>query len=180
MTAEYHAKKFLERLRKESLHKEDPVSEWRLLDRTSYFTTHCICEKDIKQVFYIQNKHTNKILEIGSDCADRWLNCSLNCMKCGNALGNVMKRRKEQNFFCITCKRQVTALDNKRFTRFKKYYNQPWKVVRDDEGYVNWLANLEKKDYYIVWFLDHCRLFYDFTEVEEEETKISEESSSIE
>lgn len=166
MTAEFYAKKFLEALRKESRDKIDPVSEWRLLDTTGNFETNCICSKDICQVFYIQNKLTQKTLKIGSDCAERWLSCRLECMECHTALGNVMKRRREKDFLCRSCKKNKKERDSNIFL-FGKYEGYPWYQVAKDQSYVNWLANLEKRTNYQEGFLKYCSLYYyDFEEKE--------------
>lgn len=159
MSSEYYAEKFRKALLQASQDKQDPVSEWKLLDTTGYFETKCICTKDIFQVFYIQNKITGKILKIGCDCAERWLSCGLSCTRCNTALGNVMKRRREKDFLCRACKKVKKERDEYIFA-FGKYYGLRWEVVASKQPYVDWLANLDEKTEFQKAFLSYCRDYY--------------------
>lgn len=166
MSAEYHAKKFLEAIRKASEDKVDPVSEWRLLERTGTYPTKCICEKEITNIFYIQNKKTLKVFEIGSDCAERWLSCCLQCQKCFTPLGNIMKRRRDQNYWCKKCSKDKVKKDNSLYWWSPDYYGQPWHIVKDNHTYIDWLANLPNRNRELKPFMEYCKeYYYDFEEV---------------
>jgi hypothetical protein len=158
---EEHAENFLKALKEYSQDKNDPVSEWTLLDFTGYDDDgQCICEKEIKVIYYIQNKITTKILEIGSDCAERWLSCKLWCSNCNASLGNVMKRRREMDYLCKLCKKNKKLADTFEFRFGKKYRGKPWAEVVQDEKYIDWLANLDTKTSYIEDFLQYCSTYY--------------------
>lgn len=107
-----HAMEFLKRLREESVNKSDPLPEWTTpkLCVSEFLDTagcYCICKKKIYNVYEIFNINTNKRLEIGSDCAERWFKAKYICEQCRAPLGNVKKRMAEKNFICPKCARVI-------------------------------------------------------------------------
>lgn len=167
---EYHAREFIKRLREESVNKSDPLPEWTTpkLCVTEFEDTagcYCICKKKIQNVYEIFNINTDKRLEIGCDCAERWFKAKYVCEKCKSPLGNVKKRMAEQNFICPKCAREQIALQKaqqkERETLEAKYFNtcfcnltkQPWlfsnyphnRIFRliDNPEWCNFVLNME-------------------------------------
>lgn len=164
----FYAKEFMRVLRLNSYDREDPISEWKLLDlmEESDEMRRCICSKDIHNLYYIQNRVDKKILTIGSDCALRWMECRMHCLRCKNEMGNVMKRRARGDYFCRSCKKYLEKKGQCWFTMKGKYLGKRWAEVKEDEEYVNFLANLDDPHPFIINFLRYCENFYEFSEAE--------------
>jgi len=160
-SSSFYAIQFLKALREHSQNKQDPISEWILLESVSWMEDggKCICTKEIKNIFKIQNKITKEVLEIGGDCAGRWLNPSLNCFKCDCVLGNVIQRRKDGFYLCLSCKRKAGKLEDRTIlydSQVLSFYE-----LAQKEGAVEWLANHPKTQLDKL-FLEYCSYFYKF------------------
>ena len=103
----------------------------------------CICTKQITNIFIIQNKHNNVILEIGSECykhidkeqaktaikeykdnKDRFENPEKYCSKC-----NVKyKKKKNEDVMYCKCDKLTALKETGRQTKFKfgKYRQFSW------------------------------------------------------
>lgn len=123
---EVYARNFLEKLREHSQNKEDPVSEWDVLNDTDNGIEFCLCGKKIHNIFVIQNKITLEAIGIGSECVKRWLECDLKCRRCNCELGNVMKRRREKKFYCRSCRKIIELQGN-----LKIYHNYSFHYFKD-------------------------------------------------
>lgn len=160
-----YAKNFMIALRKYSINQSDPIPEWELLPEVHDDVgggLECICTKDIKQIYTIRHKETKKELEIGCDCALRWMDCSLRCLSCKSPLGNVMKRRKEKNFLCPRCTKECKKQGEYLFYQ----YGTPRRFADlvEDEAFVNRVANESKPTWYMTKFLQYAKYFYTFSE----------------
>jgi hypothetical protein len=161
---EHYAKMFMEELRKHSLNQSDPIPEWQLLDPVSRGDgggLHCICTKEIIQIYTIKHKDTKKELEIGCDCAKRWMDCSLCCKGCMSPLGNVMKRRKEKNFHCPTCTKHIKKEGTTMYFAYRKTFAE----LVEDEAFVNRIVNECHPTFSMATrFLQYAKYFYTFSE----------------
>jgi hypothetical protein len=121
--AEDYAREFMRVLREHSYNKDDPISEWTLNDNPQISEgSRCICKMVIREVWTIYNSKTNQVLEIGCDCAKRWLEPSMTCKDCGRVLGQVMKRKKQKNFYCGSCNRKNNKARKERIELLSGLY----------------------------------------------------------
>jgi len=157
-----HAREFMRELRRHSINQENPIAEWDLLDSVGHSErgAWCICKKSIKRLFYILNKITGERLQIGSDCARRWLDCSMECAGCGAPLHNTLKRREDGLFHCPYCVKimrrlQDTPVLTQNDRRWTTYYE-----LAQDEDFVNHIVNTTVKRDWMIHFLGYCRFFY--------------------
>ncbi len=161
-SSEHYARMFLKILREHSQNKQDPISEW-ILENTISFKEDggfCICSKDIKRIFTIQNKITHQSLEIGGDCAMRWLEPKLNCVKCKIPLGNILKRKTEGNFLCRSCRIKTGKYQDKIYLYDYKIYT--YFELAQDADKVAIILNKNSTHYTDILFLEYCSYFYDF------------------
>jgi hypothetical protein len=161
VSSEYYARMFMQILREHSQNKQDPVSEWKLLDSVSYMQDggFCICTKDIKNIFVIQNNVTQELLNIGGDCAKRWLDPSMQCHKCNIPLGNVLERRKQQKFLCKTCLRKAGKMESTIIvydSTFMIYFD-----LAQNTAAIEYLLNKKSTSANEKKFLDYCSYFYE-------------------
>lgn len=162
-SSEYYARMFMQRLREHSQNKQDPVSEWKLEDSVSWMENGglCICTKEIKNIYTIQNKVTKERLEIGGDCAQRWLDPSLLCDKCEIPLGNVIQRRKQQRFLCRKCLQEAGKMEDWMIL----YDNEPISFydLAQKPGAVEYLLNKRNQSPNEKKFIHYCSYFYKFS-----------------
>jgi hypothetical protein len=162
MAAQVFALQFQDRLKTHSQNKEDPVSEWELLDEIVYSTTHCLCGKEIHVVYQIQNKLTREVIGIGSECVKRWLDSSLYCKCCQCSLGNALQRRREKKFYCRQCRAYLENQGNCLFWHNHRIY-QLKEIIKDVpllEEILN-SDNMKKK-----LLLNYAKHFFEFEQIE--------------
>ena len=164
---EDYAREFMRVLKEHSYNKEDPISEWVLNDNPQLTDgSRCICKMVIKEVWTIYNSKTNQVLEIGCDCAKRWLEPSMTCKECGRVLGQVMKRKKQKNFYCGSCNRKNNKARKERidFLSGVYYHNDTlgsYKFEELSEDDFNYLwNNLDDTKYYDRLVKEYLDLIY--------------------
>ena len=144
LSPQEHAKEFFKVLREHSVHKDDPIPEWSVVD-SNHYATHCICKHYIQNIFIIQNKITGKRLDVGSDCIKKWsIEFNLRCRNCRSILGNKEKRLMNNDLICPQCKRKADKLD--LYTMF--WTGGPWhglffKDVVKNKEWVDHLINVD-------------------------------------
>lgn len=166
-SAQGYARKFLEALRKQSIDKQDPVSEWKLGLGARRAESYCICTKDIAYEWPIYNRVTKKILWIGSDCAKRWFDAKLFCESCGAELGNIMKRRLEQNYLCRSCGTKERKWRERRINTLERYR---WRGIPFESmniAQLEYLINLDAPDKSLEYLREYVNLKYQVAEVAE-------------
>jgi ribosomal protein L37AE/L43A len=103
---EEKVQRFYEVLKAYSTDKKDPISEWEYLTNEVQETNDkifCICTTRIRNVHLIQNTLSGLILKIGSECAKKW-EFAPECEVCKKPLGGLVRRRKEDDWICRSCK----------------------------------------------------------------------------
>lgn len=185
-TLDQKSKKFFETLRDQSVFKNDPIPEWKVLtefecegDGSNY----CICSTPILYQYCIENRYNKNRLIIGSECIKRW-DVEFTCKDCGAALGNITQRLLKKNFVCPPCtreraerERQKEALKQKmidlqitRLGRFVLYWEgpydgRPFSEVVKNLPYTEYLVNLPYKTKSLQKFEEYVGLRYDIVEV---------------
>jgi len=150
--ASYFAKIFEEEMRKKSVNKGDFIQEWQLANECHGASSKCICTHDIQLNFYIQNKITGERVIIGSDCVERWLHPQLQCKGCNEPLGCIMRRIKDKDFYCRSCKvetRKTKERTVNQYSTWKLAFPGPWKgltfrKISENGEWVEKLANTPK------------------------------------
>ena len=180
-----YRKKFFEVLRKHSVHKDDPVPEWKVT-RWWMNDQHCICTKEITWVYEITNKITKKTLEIGCDCVETWnVEFHMHCEHCSSPLGNRVKRSKERDYVCPSCKRalkkeaEARAREVERNEMLKRYrirqlsqyvmfWKGPWENMTFEEvgknhEWAEWFINKpDNSSNTLKYFKEYLELIYEF------------------
>ena len=166
MEARTYAEKFMDELRRHSKDKQDPVSEW-IIGASEEYESHCICGKDIHIRYHITNRLTGNFLWIGKDCAERWLDASLYCKTCDCALGNVMNRRRHNDFLCRACKHKSKKNDEfviKSLKNYKclihPYYGLEFFRTTDDIKFVEKILNMTSDKSYITSLQKYYRAVF--------------------
>jgi ribosomal protein L37AE/L43A len=119
---QYRRERFMTILKAHSNDKEDPVSEWRIinfpskdqlksainyiewLDLKQRNPQRCICSTQIDNRSVIINSMNGKLLIVGAVCLKRWLDLKAICDGCGCTLGNFVKRQADNDWLCRVCK----------------------------------------------------------------------------
>lgn len=190
--------RFMAVLKMHSAHETNPIQEWHLETLTEVKDSQCICSQPILNQYFISNDTTRTTLIIGSDCMKRFLDCTLKCSQCSASIKNVATRIKENEYLCKQCKatkkkealalaerQQKLALEQQRKEAeiqkkikrmgtfclfwFGRYYQKPFKIVVEDEAYVEYLLNLpdeKTKCQTLRTFLEYASHFYEIKEVE--------------
>lgn len=161
--SKYYAKIFMQKLREYSRNKEDPIPEWKFhSNHQTGIGTWCICTKNIYNVHVIQNKYDPSLmLEIGGDCAKKWFDCSLNCKHCDRPLKNTIKRREEQNHYCVKCTNNMRKLQD--YNLFVKGFGyESFFQHAQNENLITFLVNKKKDElnYSEKFFIEYCSYFY--------------------
>jgi hypothetical protein len=152
---QYRKERFTSFLKVYSQDEDDPIQEWifkkdpkkceyeaainYVADPTA--DQHCICTTKIDNECLIQNKETGIKLIIGSVCGKRWLDFRGTCDKCDAVLGNFVKRQKENDWLCRSCK----DVGNTLFLGHGPFYSQKFKEVVKNRMYVQFLLNVPVK-----------------------------------
>jgi hypothetical protein len=172
-------------LRQNSVSQEDPIPEWKVVHHVDGDgSSKCICSTPILYQHTIENTLNGRQLIIGSECVKRW-NVKFICEECQSPLGNITQRLIKKNFLCPECtrerKRKQKLLEVKREARKARlahmlldkpgrYYNAPFCVIINDLVYVQYLINMEPKNYLLRLFEEYVEFYYDIvTETIEEE-----------
>lgn len=170
-------------LRENSMNKEDPIPEWKLVvDYEGDGEERCICSTPIVYKYVIENKHTGTRLIIGSECIKRW-NIEFLCKDCGSHLGNITRRLAKKDFVCPDCKKREErrkkvkeAADTERRKKlasyvlywYGPYYKRKFSDVIDDIPYVEFLLNQPTRTKTIEYFEEYVNLCYDVVTVPDE------------
>ena len=186
--AKFHHQEFIRVLREESVHKDDPIPEWEV-DGVLDGDGKCICTKELKRVFLIRNKITEKQLPVGCDCIKRWdIQHVMSCNNCGSALGNKLKREKEKDYICTTCKKEEKKQEAAR-TKFLNdlisakgkwicyirgpCYNKSYKEVFSNTNFLDYIVNQvpaqDNKTYKLFKSLLYAHIELGLLEVKDEE-----------
>lgn len=122
---QYRRERFMTILKAHSHDKEDPVSEWRIINSpttdqlksaVNYVEwgnlnlrnpQRCICTTQIDNRSIITNIINSKLLIVGAVCLKRWLDLKAFCDDCGCALGNFVKRQADNDWLCRICKAEA-------------------------------------------------------------------------
>lgn len=192
--------RFMAVLKDHSENQTHPIPEWTLLETMEVKESQCICTQPILNQYFISNDTTKTTLIIGSDCMKRFLEPSLHCKECGCGITTgIVERIQKKDFLCKQCKAQkkkealLRAEKEAKETQRKlleeakqeakkqqmgnwilfwygRYYQKPFKMVLQDEAYVEYLLNLpeEKKTETIKSFTTYVSFFYDVVDTEVE------------
>ena len=181
LTLDQKAKRFFEILREQSMYKNDPVPEWKVVPEVECEddgTGVCICSTPIVYKYCIENKHNGNRLTIGSECVKRW-NLEFTCKDCKAPLGNVTQRLLKKNFFCPECtkrkknqekiRQQMLLARQKELERYTLFwygpdYKRKFKDVIQDIPYVERLINVEYKTKTLELFQEYVSLLFDIVD----------------
>lgn len=165
-----YAKIFLQRLKGQSINKENFLAEWEYvselefgededfngLEYVDYLSGQspkgCICSHKIHHLNIIKNIRRGVFLQIGSGCAKRFLPYHRKTCKICSKL-----HKRKTSDVCCSCE-----VFTKQTLKFGKYKNTSYyDILQNDKQYVKWLLT-KKKD-----FINPCKYLIRFLNVVE-------------
>jgi hypothetical protein len=188
--------RFLKTLKEHSLDKENPIPEWKVLQKQERQDTKCICSTKIMRVFFIQNQHTQEILQVGNVCVEQWMGLAVYCLQCDKFLPKEKRKVSSTDFLCETCyakqkgersayRARTTELGQTKWVSSRKHYGQMFRHIvhggkvkgvmcKGNTEFVEWVLNRDWSD--IIGDRTNVKQFIEYVSrtcgVEEEEVPV--------